>query len=132
MQANIKKIQQRRRFSEEFKRSIVDDYERGKFTALELSRLHKIREGTIYNWIYKYSHYNEKSIKVVEMSESSENKVKQLQEKIKELERTVGQKQIKIDYLEKMIDLAKDDLGVDIKKNSNTPQSVGSGKTKQD
>jgi predicted RNase H-like nuclease (RuvC/YqgF family) len=66
------------------------------------------------------------------MSESSENKVKQLHEKIKELERTVGQKQIKIDYLEKMIDLAKDDLGIDIKKNSNTPQSVGSGKTKKD
>jgi hypothetical protein len=41
----------------------------------------------------------------------------------------VGQKQIQVDYLEKMIDLAKTDLNIDIKKNYNTPQSVGSGKT---
>ena len=43
----------------------------------------------------------------------------------------IGQKQIKIDYLEKMIDIAKDELNIDIKKNSNTPQSTGSAATKK-
>ena len=37
------------------------------------------------------------------------------------------QKQIKMDYLEKLISIAETDLGVDIKKNSNTPQSTGLG-----
>jgi transposase len=41
----------------------------------------------------------------------------------------VGQKQIKIEFLEKMIDLAKDELDIDIKKNYNTLQSTGSVKT---
>ena len=48
---------------------------------------------------------------------------------IKELERTVGRKQIMIDYLEKMMEIAKDELDIDIKKNFGTPQSTGSGKT---
>jgi predicted RNase H-like nuclease (RuvC/YqgF family) len=64
------------------------------------------------------------------MEKSSTQKLKDLEKKVKELERIVGQKQIKIDYLEKMIDLAKEELKVDIKKNFDTPPSSGSGKTK--
>ena len=60
------------------------------------------------------------------MKESNIDKLKHLEQKIKELEQIVGQKQIKIDYLEKMIDIAKEDLNIDIKKNYNTPQSTGS------
>ena len=36
-----------------------------------------------------------------------------------------------IDYLEKMMEIAKDELDIDIKKNFNTSQSTGSGKTKK-
>jgi hypothetical protein len=43
----------------------------------------------------------------------------------------VGQKQIKIDYYEKMIDLAKEELDIDLKKNFDTPQSTGSVKTRR-
>ena len=57
--------------------------------------------------------------------------MKSLEQRVKELERMIGQKQIKIDYLEKMIDIAKDELNIDIKKNSNTPQSTGSAATKK-
>jgi len=65
------------------------------------------------------------------MKDSSTQKLKALEQKVKELERTVGQKQVQIDYLEKMIDIAKDDLNIDIKKNSDTPQSSGSVTTKR-
>jgi predicted RNase H-like nuclease (RuvC/YqgF family) len=65
------------------------------------------------------------------MKDSSTNKLKALEQRIKELERTIGQKQIQIDYLEKMIDIAKGELNIDIKKNSNTPQSSGSERTKR-
>jgi hypothetical protein len=36
-----------------------------------------------------------------------------------------------IDYLEKMIDIANEELKVDIKKNLNTPQSNGSAPTQK-
>ena len=131
MKANLVKIQKQRRFSEEFKREIVKDFEKGKFTVKDLGKLYQVKDGVIYRWIYKYSNFNHKSIQIVEMKESSTQKLKELEKKIKELERAVGQKQLRIDYLEKMIDIAKDELGVDIKKNSNTPQLVGSGQIKQ-
>lgn len=70
-----------------------------------------------------------KSLKIVEHKDSYTNRLKQLQDRIKELERIVGQKQISIDYLEKMIELAKEDLGIDIKKNFDSTQSSGSGNT---
>ena len=60
------------------------------------------------------------------MEESSLKKVKDLQERIKELERIVGQKQLNIDFLEKMIEIAKEQYGIDVKKNFNTLQSNGS------
>ncbi len=131
MKANIRQIQKRRKFTEAFKRQLVKDFETGKFSVLELSRLHKIHIQTIYNWIYKFSQANERGYRVVELTESSDMKVKELQKRIKELERIVGQKQIKIDYLEKMIELASEELKIDIKKNSNTLQSGGSKRTAQ-
>lgn len=128
------RINSRRIFSEEFKKARVKEYESGSFGVLELSRMFGIQKAVIYRWIYKYSVYNKKSVKVVEMKDSATRKLKELETKIKELEQIVGQKQIKIDYLEKMIDLAKEELDIDIKKNSGTPQSGGFNETnkKQD
>jgi len=131
MKANIKKIRHKRHFTEDFKRHLVKEYERGQLGVLELGKLYQVNYQQIYTWIYKYSNFNQKSIQVVEMKQSSAQKIKQLEAKVKELERAVGQKQLMIDYLEKMMDIAKDELGIDIKKNSNTPQSTGSSKTKK-
>lgn len=131
MKANVRLIQKQRSYSEEFKRSIVKDFESGKFSVLQLERLHKIKSMVIYRWIYKYSEVNERGQRIVEMKDSSTEKLKALEQRIKELEQTVGKKQIQIDYLEKMIDVAKDELDIDIKKNSNTSQSSGSATTRK-
>ena len=131
MNANLKEIRKRRVYSEDFKREIVNFYESGKYSVMQLERLYGVDNVTIYNWIYKFSTFNEKGIRVVEMKDSNIDKLKQLELKVKELEQAVGQKQIKIDYLEKMIDIAKDEFNIDIKKNSNTLQSGGSLRTKK-
>lgn len=119
----------RRSFSEEFKKQCVLDFESGRFTVLELSKLYNISFALLYRWIYRYSAYNKRKIKMVEMADSSDKKLKDLYKRIEELERIVGQKQLNIDFLEKMIELTKDQYGIDIKKNSNTPPSIGSEKT---
>ncbi len=131
MKTNLATIRKKRCFSEEFKRSIVNDFESGRFSVLQLEKLYKVSNNLIYRWIYKYSTFNDKSIRIIEMKESSTNKIKELENKVKELERAVGQKQLYIDYMEKMVEIAKEELGLDIKKNFNTPQSVGSDKTKK-
>jgi transposase-like protein len=129
MKANLRNIRKKRNYSEEFRKEIVKDFESGKWSVLQLEKLHGVSNSNIYNWIYKYSNFNEKGFRIVEMKDSSTQKMKELQARIKELEGAVGRKQIKIDYLEKMMDVAKEQLDIDIKKNFSTPQSTGSGKT---
>jgi transposase len=129
MKANLKSINKTRRFSEEFKKSIVSEFEKGNFSVLQLSRLHSVHFQTIYKWIYKFSTFNEKGYRIVEMEESTSKKLKDQEARIRDLERAVGQKQLKIDYLEKLIEIAGKDLGLDLKKNSDTQLSSGTRKT---
>lgn len=126
-----RRIRRRRVFSEDFKLKIVREYESGQYLVSELGIIYDIASQNIYEWIYKYSNYNKKSIQVVEMKDSQADKLKRMEARIKELERAVGQKQMNIDYLEKMIELAKEHYDIDIKKNSNTLHSGGSKTTKK-
>ena len=57
------------------------------------------------------------------MKVSSSKKVKELEQKVKELEQAVGQKQIMIDYLEKMMEIAKQEFKIDIQKKT-TPHNL--------
>lgn len=129
MKANIQQIKKHRTYSEEFRKELVTLFEKGEYSVLQLEKLYGVCNGSIYKWIYRYSSYNEKGVRVVEMKTSNSNKLKELESRIKQLEQMVGQKQIKIEYLEKMIDLAKEEFQIDIKKNFSTPQSTGSKKT---
>ena len=127
-----KRLRPRRVFSEDFKLKAVKRYESGQGTVLDLAREYNLKPQSIYRWIYRYSEYNKKSIQVVEMKDSQQQRIKDLEQKVKELEQAVGRKQINIDYLEKMIELAKEYYQIDIKKNFDTPQSGDSKRADKD
>ena len=91
MKANIQKIRHKRHFTEDFKRHLVREYERGRHSVLELEKIYQVDHVLIYSWIYKYSNFNQKSIQVVEMKQSSAQRIKELEAKVKELECAVGQ-----------------------------------------
>jgi len=55
-----KRVRVQRKYSEEFKKKIVKDYESGKESAIGLSRLFDIDVTLVYSWVYKYSTYNKK------------------------------------------------------------------------
>ena len=131
MKANVRSIRKQRKYSEEFKKRIVADFEKGKYSVPQLERLHGVSNSSIYGWIYKFSTFNEKGFRIVEMKDSSNKKMKELEARVKELESAVGRKQIMIDYLEKMMEVAQEELDIDIKKNFGTPQSTGSEKTRE-
>ncbi|MEM7571957.1 MAG: transposase [Bacteroidota bacterium] len=60
MAKSPKLVQKRRRYAEAFKKSIVQDFESGRYSVHQLARLHGICFQTIYNWIYKFSRTNQK------------------------------------------------------------------------
>lgn len=123
MKPNIRKVKKYRRYSQEFKQSIVDSFESGSSSTKELSLQNNIGQAMIYKWIYKLSKYNKEGYRVVEKVNSKESKIKELEEQNRSLKAMIGDKQIRIEYLEKLISLAEEDLKIDIKKNSSTLQS---------
>lgn len=110
-------------FSESFRKERVKEYESGRHTVLEISRLYGISDVTVYKWIYRYSTYNKKGYKVVEEKNSGRNRVQELLERVADLERALGQKQIKVDYLETLLEAAGERYGTDLKKTSDGGRS---------
>jgi transposase len=117
------KLRTRRIFSEDLRKQIVQEYESGQFTVNELAKLHATYRRTIYRWIYRYSIYNQKNIKVVESNQSSDKKIKELYARIKELEAALGRSKLESEFNAKIIEIAKDELGIDLKKNYGTKSS---------
>jgi len=116
-----------RHFSEEFKKSKVRELIDKQVTVTQLSRLYGVTRTAVYKWLYRYSpNYEKKSILVVEM-ESESYKAKRLLEKVAELERVIGQKQLELDFLNKLLEIGSEELGFDLKKNFSTKLSNGTG-----
>jgi len=110
----------RRRFSEEFRTQRVREYERGEITISEICRLYKVSSTSVYKWLKKYSYFYQNNLVVVEEQDSMTKKLKAAEERIAELERTLGQKQIKVDYLETLVNVAGEYFGTDLKKTLST------------
>ena len=119
-------IRARRYFSDTFKKEKVQELIDKRTTIQKLCDLYGVSRTSVYTWLYQYSpHYAQKSRQVVEM-ESESQKTQFYQNRVAELERIVGQKQLEIDFRDKLIDLASAALGVDLKKNFSTQVLNGS------
>ena len=118
---------QNRYFSGAFKRKKVREIETNLSTIAEVSREYEVTRSAVYKWIYKYSSMKKKGVKQVVESASDTRKIQALKEQIKELERLVGQKQIQLEFKDKMIDLAEELYNIDIKKKLGSKASSGSG-----
>lgn len=119
----------RRRFSEEFKQEIVKAIDQGQLRVRAVVKEYAVSSTSVYHWLGRYSVHYRRATRVIVEKQSTEQKLKELRARIAELERTVGQKQMRIDYLEKVIEVADKELGTEIKKKSERPSSSGSGPT---
>jgi transposase len=115
--STILNIRPRRVFSTEFKRQKVAELTSGKISIANFSKLWGIRNHIVYRWIYKYSPEHKKGTTMVIQLDSEATKTQALLQRISELERTLGQKQMVIDFNEKLIEIASKELEIDIKKN---------------
>jgi transposase-like protein len=118
-----------RYFSEEFKKKIVKDLERNLVTISEVSKEYEVSKTAIYNWLYQYSALKKKGMRQVIESKSLTRKLQSSKEEIKELKSIIGEKQILIEFQEKLIELAEQHYKIDIKKNFGDKLSSGSGIT---
>lgn len=110
------KIRKVRHFSAEFKKEKVKQIDEGKITVLQISRIYEVSATAVYNWVRHYSKYAGQNEKVVVEKLSEGAKTLQLLKKVAELEQLVGQKQVEVAYLEKVIEFGSELTETDIKK----------------
>lgn len=120
-----KKPRTLRHFSEDFKRAKVRELEKRITSIADICRTYEVNRTSVYKWIYKYSAMAKKQLKVVVEAKSDTQKIKALEDRIKELERIVGQKQLLLEFKDKMIEIAEETYGVDIKKKLSSRLSPG-------
>lgn len=123
-------LRQRRIFSESLKKKIVKDIEAGKVSVGRVSAEYQVSYQAIYTWLRKFSSHLHPITTLVMQMDSEQYRTKELEKKIAELEAALGRKQMEIDFLNKMIEIADKDLGTDIKKNIVTSASTGTEKIK--
>lgn len=129
MSKPVQKLRRTRRYGASFKRNLVKQYTSGQHTVSELMKLYGVSDNSIYKWIHQYSPFNQEGIIVIEQAESSSEKLKAYEARIKALEQSLGKKQMMIEYYEKLIEMAESHYEIDIKKNSDTKSSNGSKST---
>jgi transposase len=109
-------------FSEDFKKTIVKEYDNKKLSINDIAQLYEVSKNSVYHWLWKYSHKYHKGVRMVLELESDGSRIEYLLKRLSDAERTVGQKQMEIEFLNKVIELCSDELGYDIKKKLITKQ----------
>ena len=121
-----------RNFSVDFKKKKVRELERNITSIPDICKTYSVSRTSVYRWIYKYSAMAKKQVKQVVESKSDTQKIKALEERIKELERIIGQKQLLLEFKDKMIEIAEATYNVDIKKKVGSRLSSGTTSTERD
>lgn len=118
-----KRSKEQRYFSEEARRAIVSEIDDGLISLAEASRKYAVSNRAICTWRLKYSHSYVAPIRKVVEHESDSHKNKKLQVELAEVYQLLGQMQAKNVLLEKIIELANQDLKTDLKKTFAKKQS---------
>ena len=118
-----------RRFSDSFKLQKVREIETGQTKISEICSQYQVSHTAVRKWINKFGIMKDKQERLIVETASDTRLLLELKQRIAELERIVGQKQIQIDFRDKMIDLAEEEYGVDIKKKYSIKPSSTSGAT---
>ena len=125
------KAVQNRYFSTDFKKKRVRELENNLVCIADICKTYHVSRTSVYRWIYKYSSMAKREVKQVVETKSDTKKIQSLEERIKELERALGQKQMLLDIKDKMIEIAEETYDIDIKKKLASKASSGSSTTKK-
>jgi len=116
-----------RHFSDSFKIQKVRELETGRTKVSELCKQYEVTCTNVYRWLNKFGSMKNKKERLIIEADSDTRQLLELKKKVAELERIIGQKQVMLDFKDKMIELAEETYGVDIKKKFTTSPSNSSG-----
>ncbi|MDF2157008.1 hypothetical protein, partial [Algoriphagus sp. CAU 1675] len=105
-----------RRFSDNFRKEKVRELELGLVSIRDLRQQYQVSDMSVRRWMIKFGSMKQKQERLIVESQSDTVQLLELKKKVAELERVVGQKQLLIDFQQKMSWL-KRNIGLILKKN---------------
>lgn len=121
----IKKVKNYNRYPNDFKRKIALEYLSGRFSYAVAAEEYGLKDKAVVRefvrWYLRNNELSEvnESIPMSKKAKSASNPIDASMEKrIKELEEQLRLSQLKVELLETMIDIAEDQLHIDIRKKS--------------
>ena len=119
-----------------FKLAVVQEVERTGIGVCAVARKYGIQsETTVTTWLRKYGNFDVANKTSKPMKKSKEQKLMELEERVKMLERQnnrlqheLEMKDHKVAFFDMMIDMAEKEFNIDIRKNSSAGQSTNTKK----
>lgn len=106
-----------------FIRAVVREYETSDLSITELARKHGLGTTQVQKWVAKFSSQEPEQILVpMPMTPEEQKQVEALKRQNEELLKKLELANLKITGLEMMIDIAEDELKLDIRKKPGTKQ----------
>ena len=128
--SRIKKVKSQNRYPNELKRKIAQEYLSGRFSYAVAAEEYGLKDKNVVKEFVKWFRRNadlESAKLTIPMSKKSTPSVTSsnevLEKRIKELEEKLQRSVLKVELLETMIDIAEDQLKIDIRKKSGSQQS---------
>jgi len=109
-----------------FMHMVVPEYLKGDFSTAQVAKKHNISTAQLSGWITRFSSDLSDEIPIpIAMTDKESKDQESLKKQIEELNKKLARAEMKISGLELMIDIAEEDLNIDIRKKSGTEQSKG-------
>lgn len=113
----MKKTRPQVRYSEEFKRMVVEEIEMGTMTVAQAARYYGISGSmSIYKWMSIYGMNKTKGRKVLIMTYKEENELITLRRELALLKKQLEEAEIRAIAWKSMVDAIEHDLGIPVKK----------------
>jgi transposase len=104
------------RYSDSFRRHVVDELESGRFASMSEAKRHYGIGGwnTIPGWLRKYGKNHLLPKVVIVQRPNEKDQIRELRRQKQELEQALGQMQLQNMISEKRLEIACEELGVDV------------------
>jgi transposase-like protein len=105
-----------------FKRKIAREYIEGNLSTTQLAEIYNVRFQYVSTWVKQFSSELAEEPIVIPMTEQEQQDFELLKKQNDALKKKLEYEQMKNFALETMVDLAKSELGIDLRKNSGAKQ----------
>ena len=112
------------RYDISFRRKVANEYSEGDRTMLQVAQHYGVTKYNVKDWVRQFPAelaVNEQPTSAP-MTEQEQQELQALQKQVAALKKKLEHEQMKNFALEIMIDMAKEELGVDVRKNSGAKQ----------